>query len=361
MKQSPRAWFQKLFEVMSSFGFNRSTADHTLFIKKTSSGIVVMVVYVDDIILTGDDVKAIEATKAHLQKHFVTKDLGSLRYFLGIEVARSCEGMVLSQWKYVLDLLKETGMLGAKPANIPMDHKVQLFEEGSKPVDSKSYRSLVGKLLYVTVTRPDIALAVSKVSQFMDKPTEVHWNAAIMILRYLKSSPGKGLLFRKGGTLEIVAYSDADYAGSVVDRKSTTGFSVFLGDNLISWRSKKQNVVSRSSAESEYRAMAQTAAELMWVRTVLHDLQVKVSSPMTMMCDNKAATYIANNPVFHERTKHIEVDCHYVRDMIQAGHITTKYLKSEDQVADMFTKPLARPNFSKCCDKLSMIDIYAPA
>ena len=361
LKQSPRAWFHKLFEVMSSFGFVRSASDHSLFIKKTSTGIVVMVVYVDDIILTGSSAQDISATKDHLQKHFVTKDLGHLRYFLGIEVARNKEGLVLSQRKYVLDLLKETGMLGAKPANIPMDPKTHMFDEKSEYVDSASFRSLVGKLLYVTVTRPDISLAVSKISQFMDKPTKVHWDAAMMVLRYLKSSPGKGLLFKRNPSLDVVAYTDADYAGSVEDRKSTSGFCVFVGGNLVTWRSKKQTVVARSSAESEYRAMAQTAAEIMWVKSVLTELQEKVSLPMLMMCDNRAATYIANNPVFHERTKHIEVDCHYVRDLVQAGYICTDHVSSEDQVADVFTKALARPNFSKCCDKLSMIDIYAPA
>ncbi|XP_031501803.1 retrovirus-related Pol polyprotein from transposon RE1 isoform X2 [Nymphaea colorata] len=312
-------------------------------------------------IFTGECEQEVAHTRKFLQQHFVTKDLGQLRYFLGIEVARSKEEVVLSQRKYVLDLLQNTRMLGAKPTTLPMNPQVHLFDDDLKEVASRAYKSLIGKLLYVTVTRPNISFAVGKLSQFMEKPRKSHWDAAMLIVKYLKSSPSKGLFFKKGISLDVKAYSDADYAGSVHDRKSTIGFCVFVGENFISWRSKKQNVVSRSSAESEYHAMAQTTAEMTWFRSLLESLGIPTSTPMKMFCDNKAVTYIANNPVFHERTKHIEVDCHYIRDMVQEGIISTIHVASEDQAADIFTKALPIAEFFRCCDKLSMINIYVPA
>ncbi|XP_049934544.1 retrovirus-related Pol polyprotein from transposon RE1 isoform X1 [Nymphaea colorata] len=279
LKQSPRAWFQKLSENIENEGFRRSSADHSLFVKKTSTGTVIVLVYVDDIIVTGDDDQGISNIKDVLGQHFVTKDLGELRYFLGIEFARNQKGLIMCQRKYVTDVLQETGMLGCRPASTPMDINTRLYDDDTEDVDARQYRGIVGKLLYITVTRPDIAYAVSRVSQFMDKPKKVHWDAAMMILRYLKNSPGTGLFFQNGTSLTISVYVDADYAGCPSDRKSTTGFCVFIGSNLVTWKSKKQTVVARSSAESEYRAMAQGTAEVMWVRSLMLDLTVEVPLP----------------------------------------------------------------------------------
>ncbi|XP_049931235.1 retrovirus-related Pol polyprotein from transposon RE1 isoform X2 [Nymphaea colorata] len=360
LKQSPRAWFQKLSENIENEGFRRSSADHSLFVKKTSIGTVIVLIYVDDIIVTGDDIQGISNIKGVLGRHFVTKDLGELRYFLGIEFARNQKGLIMCQRKYVTDVLQETGMLGCRPASTPMDINTRLYDDDTEDVDARQYRGIVGKLLYITVTRPDIAYAVSRVSQFMDKPKKVHWDAAMMILRYLKNSPGMGLFFQNGTSLTISVYVDADYAGCHLDRKSTTGFCVFIGSNLVTWKSKKQTVVATSSAESEYRAMAQATAEVMWVRSLMLDLTVEVPLPMQLLGDNKAALFIANNPAFHERTKHVEVDCHYTRDMIQTGFVSTSHISTTGQTADIFTKALARGPFQSCCSKLSLFDIYAP-
>ncbi|GAV77753.1 hypothetical protein CFOL_v3_21223 [Cephalotus follicularis] len=185
-------------------------------------------------------------------------------------------------------------MLGSKPVDTPMDPNVKLtIEDGEPLIDPETYLRLVGKLNYLTVTRPDIAFSVSVVSQFLASPKITHWNAVIRILRYLKGNPGRGLVYRDYGHRRVEGFSDADWAGSPVDRRSTTGYCVFVGGNLVSWKSKKQSVVARSSAESEYRAMAHTTCELMWVRQLLTEIGFTEASPMQLWCDNQAAIRIA--------------------------------------------------------------------
>ncbi|KAK8913906.1 hypothetical protein KSP39_PZI024435 [Platanthera zijinensis] len=362
LKQSPRAWFDKFSSIVAVIGFARSSADHSLFIRKTASGLVVLAVYVDDILLTGDDQAGVDLTKKHLRQHLVTKDMGSPKYFLGIEISRKPDSLVLSQRKYALDLLQDAGLTGAKPARYPMATGEDKTWTDDSPLvsDVTRYRRLVGKLIYLTVTRPDISYAVGKVSQFMQAPRECHLQSALKILEYVKAAPGKGLLFQKHGHLRVEAYSDSSYADDKGDRKSTSGFCTFIGGNLVSWKSKKQSVVSRSSAEAEYRSMASTTCELKWMRALMFDLGEVYDYPLPMFCDNKAAIYISKNPVFHERTKHIEVDCHFIREEVLKGQICTPFVTSDKELADIFTKPVST-SFFHICDKLGMIDIYAPA
>ncbi|XP_073226952.1 secreted RxLR effector protein 161-like [Cicer arietinum] len=243
-----------------------------------------------------------------------------------------------------------------------MDPNVKLLPNQGEPLsDSGRYRRLVGKLNYLTVTRPDISFAVSVVSQFLNSPCQEHMDAVIRILKYIKSAPGKGLIYEDRGHTQIIGYSDADWAGSPIDRRSTSGYCVLIGGNLISWKSKKQNVVARSSAEAEYRAMALVTCELIWLKQLLKELQFEETSTMTLICDNQAALHIALNPVFHERTKHIEIDCHFVREKIESGDIISSFVKSNDQLADVFTKSLRGPRISYICNKLGAFDLYAPA
>jgi hypothetical protein len=275
LKQSPRAWFGKFSKVIQQFGMIRCEADHSVFFRRSSlNKVIYLVVYVDDIVITGDDQEGIKDLKKHLFNNFHTKDLGRLRYFLGIEVAQSKDGIAISQRKYVLDILEETGMLDCKPVDTPMDPNVKLLQNQGEPYpDPGRYRRLVGKLNYLTMTRPDISFAVSVVSQFLNSPCDSHWNALVRILRYIKGSPGKGLVYSDRGHTNIVGYSDADWAGDVNDRRSTSGYCVLIGGNLISWKSKKQPVVSRSSTEAEYRAMAHATCELLWLKHLLQDLK----------------------------------------------------------------------------------------
>ena len=363
LKQSPRAWFGKFSSVVQAFGMKRSEADHSVFYCHTSPGrCVYLVVYVDDIVITGNDPKKISQLKEHLFSHFQTKDLGKLKYFLGIEVAQSENGIIISQRKYALDILKETSMLDCKPADSPMDPNLKLLpNQGETYSNPERYRRLVGKLIYLTITRPDISFAVGVVSQFMQSPHNDHWDAVIRILRYIKRTPGQGLLYEDKGSTQIVGFCDADWAGSPIDRCSTSGYCVSIGGNLVSWKSKKQNVVARSSAEAEYRAMAVATCELIWIKQILQELKFGNTQQMKLCCDNQAALHIASNPVFHERTKHIEIDCHFVREKVLSKEVITKSISSNDQLADIFTKSLRGPRIQNICSKLGAFDLYAPS
>ncbi|XP_047256351.1 uncharacterized mitochondrial protein AtMg00810-like, partial [Capsicum annuum] len=306
LKQAPRAWFEKFSTVITSLGFVPSNHDSALFVRCTSAGRILLSLYVDDMIITGDDHSGIELLKYDLAHRFAMKDLGLLRYFLGIEVAQSKKGYLLSQTKYISDLFTRARLSDNRTVDTPLETNARYSPSDGVPLSDPSlYRTIVGSLVYLTVTRPDIAHAVYVVSQFVTAPTSVHWGAVLRILRYLRGTQFQNLLFPSTSSLELRAYSDADWDGDRNDRKSTTGFCVFLGDSLISWKSKKQDVVSRSSTEAEYRAMAVTTCEIIWLRWLLADMGVHISMPTPLHCDNKSAVQIAKNSVFHERTKHI--------------------------------------------------------
>jgi hypothetical protein len=361
LKQSPRAWFGRFTKSMKNFGYKQSNSDHTLFLKHQNGRITALIIYVDDMVVTGDDQDEIESLQQYLALEFEMKQLGDLKYFLGIEVARSKNGIFLSQRKYILDLLTETGMLGCKPANTPIEQNHKLFHcLDATSTDKARYQRLVGKLIYLSHTRPDIAYSVGVVSQFMHDPRKPHMDAVERILRYLKSAPGKGLLFTKNNHLKVEGYTDADWAGSANDRRSTSGYFTFVGGNLVTWRSKKQPVVARSSAEAEYRGMAFGVCELLWLRNLLRELGVDYQDAMKLYCDNTSAIEIAHNPVQHDRTKHVEVDRHFIKEKLEAGIIIFPFVKSEDQLADILTKAVASNVFDVSLDKLGMCDIHAP-
>ena len=277
-----------------------------------------------------------------------------------MEIARSKQGIVVSQRKYVLDLLTDTGMSACKPADTPIDmnQKLGMIVEGT-PVNVEQYQRLVGRLIYLAHTSPDIAFAVSLVSQFMHHPYEEHLEAAYQILRYLKSFPGKGLFFKKSDIRTVEAFTDADWAGPG-DRKSTSGYCTYVWGNLVTWRSKKQSVVSRSSAEAEFKSMANGICELLWIKRVLEDLKKEANLPLKLFCDNKAAISISQNPVQHDRTKHIEIDRHFIKEKLDNGIICTPFVTTKEQTADILTKGLFRPVFEFLVSKLGMFDIYAP-
>ncbi|XP_073119562.1 uncharacterized protein [Henckelia pumila] len=332
LKQASREWFHKFLSSITNFGFHQSQADHSLFTKVRGNSFTAILLYVDDMIITGNSPEAIDNVKAFLASCFKLKDLGLLKYFLGIEIARSKMGISINQRKYTIDILQEAGLLGAKPAKFPMEQSLKLTPtEGELLKDATHYRRLVGKLIYLTITRPEISFSVNTLSQFMQQPRRPHLDAVHRLLRYLKNSPGQGLFFPSQNNVNLVGFCDADWAGDITTRRSVTGYCVFLGKALISWKSKKQTNVSRSSAEAEYRSMASIAS-----------------------------MHIAANPVFHERTKHIEIDCHFIRERIDKGEIKTAYISSENQVADIFTKALGQVLFYSLVRKLGVLDIHAP-
>ena len=219
---------------------------------------------------------------------------------------------------------------------------------------------MVGKLIYLSHTRSNIAFSVSVVSQFMHSPFEEHLEAAYRILRYLKGNPEKVLLVKKTSERNVSIFTDADWAGSVTDRRSTSGYCAYVRGNLVTWRSKKQGVVARSSAEAEFRTVTQGICERLWIHRVLEELKMKTELPLKFYSYSKAAISIAHNPVQHDRTKHIEIDRHFMKEKLDVGIICLPFVTSSQQTADILTKSLARPSFEHLIDKLGMIDIYAP-
>lgn len=361
LKQSPRAWFGRFTDAMKRIGYHQGNSDHTLFIKRKSGKVTLLIIYVDDMIITGDDTDEMKKLQEYLSTEFEMKDLGGLKYFLGIEVARTKTGIYLSQRKYILDLLSETGMLECKPTESPIvqNHRLSIHPE-QVPTNKERYQRLVGRLIYLSHTRPDIAYAVSVVSQFMHSPSEDHMAAVMRILSYLKGAPGKGLAFKRYGHMEVKGFTDADWAGNLTDRRSTSGYFTFVAGNLVTWRSKKQNVIARSSAEAEYRGMVHGICELLWLKILLSEIGYEPKEPMLLYCDNQAAREIENNPVQHDRTKHIEVDRHFIKEKLLMKIVDIPFVRSNSQLADMLTHAVSAEVLHKSLSKLGLEDIFAP-
>ncbi|KAL1203431.1 Retrovirus-related Pol polyprotein from transposon RE2 [Cardamine amara subsp. amara] len=283
-----------------------------------AQGIIVVLVYVDDLIISGNDQAGIQETKLFLKLVFDIKDL-------------------------------ETGKTGSKPAKTPLEDGYKVRRKGEKGQEDPLEKPFHDPAQYRRL-----------VSQHMKEPLVHHWNMVERILRYIKGSPGQGVWMGKNDSTEIVGYCDADYTGNTMDKKSTTAYCTFIGGNLVTWKSKKQKVVSCSSGESEYRAMKKLTNELVWLKALPKDLGIESTSPITMHCDNQAAIHIATNSVFHERTKHIEVDCHKVRKKIIEGVILPCYTRSEDQLADIFTKATSLKICNHIYNKLGLVDLTHP-
>nr|KYP65665.1 Copia protein [Cajanus cajan] len=353
LRQASRSWYAKLSQALIKFGFNQCHSNHSLFTYSSGSIFLVTLIYVDDLIIAGNDSNACASFKQYLNQCFHMKDLGTLTYFLGLELSRGNTGFCLCQRKYTLDIFKESGMLDCKPATFPMEQNHNLAsDKGELFSDPPQYRRLIGRLIYLTITRPEITYSIHILSQFMQEPRQPHWEAAIRILKYLKSSPGQGILIPRHNDLKLEGFCDLDWASCPTTRRLISGYLMKLGSVPISWKTKKQTTISRSSSEVEYRAMTNATSEIIWLRGLLSALQVPCCDSTILHCDNQSAIHIANNPVFHERTKHIEVDFHFIREHIQSGTIFASYLHTRQQLADIFTKALGCILFHDLLSKL---------
>jgi hypothetical protein len=361
LKQASRQWNDKLTTTLISLGYSQSQADHSLFVKASDSTFTTLLVYVDDIVLTGNSMSEINFVKKILDNGFKIKDLGPLRFFVGLEVARTKDGISLNQRKYAMKLLHDSGNLSTKPATTPCDPSTKLTNEGSTPYSNQSaYRRLVGRLLYLTHTRPDIAFSVQQLSQYVSRPLKSHFRAANRVLRYLKYAPSQGLFFPASTSLRLSIFVDSDWACCLDTRKSITRYCVFLDSTLVSWKSKKQSTISRSSSEAEYRALASLSCEIQWLHYLLTDLYILIKSGSSVYCDNASTIYLAHNPTVHEHTKHIEIDCHVIREKIQKDTIHLLPIPSSSQLVDVFTKPLHVTSFQSFISKLGLCNLHSP-
>ncbi|KAK6151896.1 hypothetical protein DH2020_014531 [Rehmannia glutinosa] len=361
LKQAPRAWYSRIDDYFTELGFRRSQSEPTLYINiQGTNNTLIVSLYVDDLIFIGNNENMIMEFKEDMMKTFEMTDLGLMHYFLGIEIHQRKDGIFISQKKYAKSLLKRFKMEGCKIVATPLDNNKALKkEDGSLKEDDSQFRSLIGSLLYLTSTRPDIMYATSFLSRFMHNPKESHMSAVKRIFRYLKGTIQYGLFYPKNeneGGFKLMGYSDSDYAGCRVDRKSTSGTCQMLGNILVSWFSKKQNSIATSTAEAEYIAMGSCCAQVLWMRQQLRDYEIE-EKEIPIMCDNTSTIAITQNPVLHSRTKHIDVRYHFIRDHVEKKDITLEYISTDKQLADIFTKPLCESRFEELKHELGLIEL----
>jgi hypothetical protein len=356
LKQAPRAWYECLRDFLIANAFKVGKADSTLFTKTCDGDLFVCQIYVDDIIFGSTNQKSCEEFSRVMMQKFEMSMMGELTYFLGFQVKQLKDGTFISQTKYTQDLLKRFGMKDAKPAKTPMgtDGHVDL-NKGGKSIDQKAYRSMIGSLLYLCASRPDIMLSVCMCARYQSDPKECHLVVVKRILRYLVAMSCFGILYPKGSTFDLIGYADSDYVGCKVDRKSTSGTCQFLGRSLVSWSSKKQTSVALSTVEAKYVAAGQCCAQLLWMRQTLRDIGYNLSK-VPLICDNESAIRLADNPVEHSRTKHIDIRHHFLRDHQQKGDIDIYHISTENQLADIFTKPLDEKTFCRLRSELNVLD-----
>ncbi|GJS88891.1 ribonuclease H-like domain-containing protein [Tanacetum coccineum] len=313
-----------------------------------------LLLYVDDIVLTASSEILMQQIIRSLHQEFAMTDLGLLNYFLGISVSRYSSGLFLSQMKYAVDILDRAHMVNCNPSRTPIDTESKLGSDGDPVPDPTLYWSLAGSLQYLTFTRPDISYAVQHMCLYMHDPREPHFASLKRILHYVRDTLDYGLQLFSSSTTDLVTYSDADWAGCPTTRRLTSGYCVFLGNNLLSWSFKRQLTLSHSSAEAEYRGVANAVAETCWLRNLLCELHTPLTLATLVYYDNINAVYLSCNPVQYQRTKHIEIDIHFVHDLVAAGQVRVLHVPSRYQFVDIFTKGLPSALFEEFRSSLSI-------
>ncbi|CAL5340443.1 unnamed protein product [Camellia sinensis] len=347
LKQAPRAWYSKIDGYFQQNGFLRSENEPTLYMKKEGKNdFIIICLYVDDIIYTSSSSSLVAEFKSRMMHEFEMSDMGLLHYFLGLEVQQAEDGIFISQRKYAKDLLNKFGMLNCKPATTPMNINEKLqCEDGAEMADASRFRSLVGGLIYLTHTRPDIAFSVGMISRFMQHPSKLHFGAAKRVLRYIAGTMDYGIWYSKVFNFKLCGFTDSDWASSLDDRRSISANVFTLGSGVITWSSKKQATVALSSSEAEYVAATSAACQAIWLRRMLAELQQRQEGATEIFCDNKATIFMTKNPAFHSRTKHIDMRLHFIRDLVAKEEVTLKYCTTHEQLADILTKSLSKEKF----------------
>ncbi|KAJ9555302.1 hypothetical protein OSB04_009916 [Centaurea solstitialis] len=321
LHQAPRAWYDILSSYLLENKFERGVIDKTLFIKRTKTDMLLVQIYVDDIIFGSTKEDMCKEFEELMHKKFKMSSMGELTFFLGLQVKQKKDGIFINQSKYLATMLQKFGMNDAKPASTPMEtHKHLTADVEGEEVDVHQYRSMIGSLMYLTASRPDIMFVICVCARFQVRPKESHLHAVKRIFKYLKGQPKLGLWYPYDNSFDLVAYTDSDYGGANLDRKSTSGGCQFLGGRLVSWQCKKQTTVSQSTTEAEYIAASQCCSQT------------------PILIDNNSAISIVNNPVKHSKTKHIEIKYHLIRDCNEKKLIQVQKVHTDDQYADLFTK-----------------------
>ncbi|GJT36382.1 putative ribonuclease H-like domain-containing protein [Tanacetum coccineum] len=346
LHQAPRAWYATLSTFLEKHGYKRGTIDKTLFIKRDKKDIMLVQVYVDDIIFGSTRKSWCDEFEALMKGRFQMSSMGELIFFLGLQVKQKTDGIFISQDKYVADMLKKFDLASVKTAITPMETKMALTkDEEADDVDVHLYRSMIGSLMYLTASRPDIMFAVCVCSRFQVTPKTSHLNAVKRIFKYLKGKPNLGLWYPRESSFDLEAFSDSDYAGANLDRKSTTGGCQFLGSRLISWQCKKQTIVATSTIEAEYVAAVNCCGQVLWVQNQLLDYGFNFMNTKIHI-DNESTICIVKNPVYHSKTKHIEIRHHFIRDCYEKKLIRVEKIHTDLNVADLLTKPFDGPRFN---------------
>ncbi|XP_015577125.2 uncharacterized mitochondrial protein AtMg00810-like [Ricinus communis] len=355
VKWAPRAWYSRIDSHLIQQGFERSPNEATLYVKHyEEEKRIIVSVYVDDLLVTGTASNFLIEFKKQMEKEFEMSDLGPMKYFPGIEITQCDSGIFISQKKYDLDILKKFKLESCKPVATPLILNETLSKNDEKLLNPSIFRSLVGSLLYLTATRPDSMFSASLLSRFMSSPSQTHLGAAKRVLKFLKGSADHGIWYLRTRDVNLIGYADSDWAGSIDDMKSTSGYLFSLGSGVFSWNAKKQDVVAQSTAEAEYISAAAAANQAIWLRNLLNDLGFQCSSPTKLFCGNKSAIAIAENPIQHGRTKHINVKYHAIRKAEKNLQIKLIHCSSEEQLADSLTKPLPNGRFDDLKMKIGM-------
>ncbi|GJU66516.1 retrovirus-related pol polyprotein from transposon TNT 1-94 [Tanacetum coccineum] len=346
LKQAPKAWYDRLKAFLIKHEYKMGMVDNTLFTKKKSSNLIIVQIYVDDIIFGSTCQDMCDEFAKIMHDEFEMSMMGELNFFLGLQIKQMEDGIFFNQSKYIKEMLKKFGLEDSKPMKTPMSSDTKLTkDEECESVDSTKYRGMIGSLLYLTTSRPDIMFSVCHCARFQEAPKTSHLEAVKRIFRYIKGTTHLGLWYPKGTDIETVVYADSDHAGDYVDRKNTSSICTFVGCCLTSWFSKKQTALAISTTEAEYVSAGKACQQALWMKQALIDYDVRLDD-VPIMCDNKGAIDLSKNPVQHSHTKHIEIHHHFLRDNVQKGHISIEKVPSVDNIADILTKPLKRESFN---------------